>query len=121
MCQWQHKTAQLKIECPVADAKEGGVRNPAEETLCHRTVFISHIPQPNAIHSLSFACSLLPLKISWTAPSTPEFGKNPSELLRVQIEVAVRPDDKIGAGDFLFDRHLRGDAPPDLLRSPAAF
>jgi hypothetical protein len=53
---------ELKIECPVADAKEVGVRNPAEETLCHRTIVISHIPQPNAIHFLSFAFHLLPLK-----------------------------------------------------------
>ena len=34
--------------------------------------------------------------------------------------VAIRPDNKIGARDFLFNRPLRGNALFDLLRRPAA-
>ena len=46
--------------------------------------------------------------------------QNPVELLRVDIQSAIRPNNKIGARDFLVNRPLRGDALFDLLRRPAA-
>ena len=54
------------------------------------------------------------------APPKSERGENPFDLLRVGVQRAVGPDDKIGAGDFLFDGHLGGGALPDLFRHPAA-
>ena len=42
------------------------------------------------------------------------------QLARMDGERSLRPNDKIGAGDFLFDWHLGGDALLDLFRRPAA-
>lgn len=50
-----------------------------------------------------------------------EPGKNLSDLPAMRIQISIGPDDKIGAGDFLVNRHLRGDALLDFFRSPAAF
>ena len=51
---------------------------------------------------------------------TSKLYKNSFELLRVRVQRAIGPDDKIGAGNFLFHRPLRGQALPDLLRRPPA-
>jgi hypothetical protein len=42
------------------------------------------------------------------------------DLFRVGLQRALGPDDEIGAGDFLTDRPLGGEALLDLLRRPAA-
>jgi hypothetical protein len=39
-----------------------------------------------------------------------EFFENPLNRLAVNCGRAFRPDDKLGAGDFLFDGQLRGGA-----------
>ena len=49
-----------------------------------------------------------------------EANQNPFYLPRVNFERAAGPDYKIGAGDFLFYRHLGGVALLDLFRRPTA-
>ena len=46
--------------------------------------------------------------------------ENSFELLRVRVQRAIGPDNEIGAGNFLFNRPLRGQALLDLIWRPTA-
>src|ERR1035437_5750968 len=49
---------------------------------------------------------------------TSKLYENLFELPRVRIQRAIGPHNEIGAGNFLFNRPLRGQALLDLLRRP---
>ena len=42
--------------------------------------------------------------------------QNPFNLSRMIFQIAFGPNDKMGAGNFFFDGHLRGNALLDIFK-----